>query len=142
MDIFSLVYHFSFLSPSLWETARYKLKYCLKGPLSQKQPTLDCMHFFSLLGLFAPHPPVIAPPSSFKKQTQHYNLRSIANFDDDINLNAKTAIRFRIHSVISYFACLRVLLLLFILPSYFCLFSISVLLICYIYTVELQWPEH
>ena len=33
LDIFSLVYHFSFLSPSLWETARYGLKYCLKGPL-------------------------------------------------------------------------------------------------------------
>ena len=30
---------FSFLSPSLWETARYRLKYCLKGPLSSKQPT-------------------------------------------------------------------------------------------------------
>ena len=37
--IFSLVYHFSFLSPSFWETARYRLKYCLKGPLSPKQPT-------------------------------------------------------------------------------------------------------
>ena len=36
---FSLAYHFSFLSPSLWETARYRLKYCLKGPLSPKQPT-------------------------------------------------------------------------------------------------------
>ena len=34
MDIFSLSYHFSFLSPSLLETARYRLKYCLKGPLS------------------------------------------------------------------------------------------------------------
>ena len=31
---FTLVYHYSFLSPSLWETARYRLKYCLKGPLS------------------------------------------------------------------------------------------------------------
>ena len=30
---------FSPLSPSLWETARYRLKYCLKGPLSPKQPT-------------------------------------------------------------------------------------------------------
>ena len=39
LDIFTLVYHFSFLSPSLWETARYRLKFCLKGPLSQKQPT-------------------------------------------------------------------------------------------------------
>ena len=39
LDIFTLVYHFSFLSPSLWQTARYRLKYCLKGPLSPKQPT-------------------------------------------------------------------------------------------------------
>ena len=39
LDIFSLVYHFSLLSPSLWETARYRLKYCLKGPLNPKQPT-------------------------------------------------------------------------------------------------------
>ena len=36
---FSLIYHFSFLSPSLWKTARYRLKYCVKGPLSPKQPT-------------------------------------------------------------------------------------------------------
>ena len=35
LDIFSLVYHFSFLSPSLWETARYRLKFCLKGPSAQ-----------------------------------------------------------------------------------------------------------
>ena len=40
-DIFSLVYHFSFLTPSLWETARYRLKYCLKGPLSPNQPTIQ-----------------------------------------------------------------------------------------------------
>ena len=39
MDIFSLVCRFSFLSPSLWETARYRLKYCLRGPLSPNQPT-------------------------------------------------------------------------------------------------------
>ena len=36
---FSLVYHLSCLSSSLWETARYRLEYCLKGPVSQKQPT-------------------------------------------------------------------------------------------------------
>ena len=41
LDIFTLlVCHFPFLSPSLWETARYRLKYCLKGPLSPKQPTV------------------------------------------------------------------------------------------------------
>ena len=39
LDIFTLVYHFSFLSPAVWETAWYRLKYCLKGPLSPKQPT-------------------------------------------------------------------------------------------------------
>ena len=30
---------FSPLSPSLWETAIYRLKYCLKGPLNPTQPT-------------------------------------------------------------------------------------------------------
>ena len=31
---------FSSLPPSLWETARYRLKYCLKGPLNpNNQPT-------------------------------------------------------------------------------------------------------
>ena len=40
LDIFSLIYHFSYLSPSIWQTARYRLQYCLKGPLSQNnQPT-------------------------------------------------------------------------------------------------------
>ena len=39
LDIFPVVYHFSFLTPSLWETARYRLKYCLIGPLSPNQPT-------------------------------------------------------------------------------------------------------
>ena len=43
LDIFTLIYHFYLLSPSLWETARYRLKYCLKGPLKgpqNNQPTL------------------------------------------------------------------------------------------------------
>ena len=35
------IYLFSFLSPSLWETARYRLIYCLKGPLNPKQPTIQ-----------------------------------------------------------------------------------------------------
>ena len=39
LDIFTLLYLISSLSPSLWETARYRLKYCLKGPLNPKQPT-------------------------------------------------------------------------------------------------------
>ena len=32
LDIFTLLCPFSPLSPTLWETARYRLKYCLKGP--------------------------------------------------------------------------------------------------------------
>ena len=36
LDIFTLLYLFSPFSPSLWETARYRLKYCLKGPLNPK----------------------------------------------------------------------------------------------------------
>ena len=43
LDIFSLVYHF-FFSLSLWETARYRLKYCLKGPLNPNQPTNQSSH--------------------------------------------------------------------------------------------------
>ena len=39
LDIVTLLYPFSPLSPSPWETARYGLKYCLKGPLNPKQPT-------------------------------------------------------------------------------------------------------
>ena len=39
LDIFTLIYPFSPLSSSLWETARYRLKYCLKGPLNPNQPT-------------------------------------------------------------------------------------------------------
>ena len=41
----SLVYHFSPLSPSLWEKALYRLKYCLKGPLNPKQPTYQTIFF-------------------------------------------------------------------------------------------------
>ena len=32
LGIFTLISPFSSLSPSLWETARYRLEYCLKGP--------------------------------------------------------------------------------------------------------------
>ena len=47
LDIFSLICLFCFLSPSLWETARYRLKYCLKGPLNPKQPT-NTLDIFSV----------------------------------------------------------------------------------------------
>ena len=53
LDIFILIHRFSPLSPSLWETARYRLKYCLKGPLNPKQPTNNQrLDNFSLVCLF------------------------------------------------------------------------------------------
>ena len=55
LDIFTLIYPFFPLSPSLWETARYRLKYCLKGPLNPKQPTkiLPLLVGWLVLGLTA-----------------------------------------------------------------------------------------
>ena len=50
LDILTFLYLLSPLSPSLWETVRYRLKYCLKGPLNLKQPTNQsvcvCVCFF------------------------------------------------------------------------------------------------
>ena len=41
LDIFTLIYLLPSPSPSLWETARYRLKYCFKGPLNpNNQPTI------------------------------------------------------------------------------------------------------
>ena len=48
LDIFTLICPFSPLSPSLWETARYRLKYCLKGPLNPK-PTNQPNNFIGSL---------------------------------------------------------------------------------------------
>ena len=51
---FTLIYPFFPLSPSLWETARYRLKYCLKGPLSSNQPTNQS---FEILASIVPKKP-------------------------------------------------------------------------------------
>ena len=45
LDIFTLFYPFFPLSPSLWETARYRLKYCLKGQLNPKPTNLSSWCF-------------------------------------------------------------------------------------------------
>ena len=45
LDVFTLIYPFFPLSHSLWETARYRLKYCLKGPLNPIQPTNQSLIF-------------------------------------------------------------------------------------------------
>ena len=55
LDIFTLVYLFSFFLRFLGETGRYRLKYCQKGPLNPKQPinqiqsspVYSCYHVYS-----------------------------------------------------------------------------------------------
>ena len=52
LDIFTLICPSFPLSPSLWETARYRLKYCLKGPLNPKptnQPTINSVGWSAVL---------------------------------------------------------------------------------------------
>ena len=39
LDIFTLIYPLSPLTPFFWETGRYRLKNCLKRPLNPKQAT-------------------------------------------------------------------------------------------------------
>ena len=39
LDSFAFLCVFSHLSSSLWEAARYRLKYCLKRAFNPKQPT-------------------------------------------------------------------------------------------------------
>ena len=51
LDIFTLLYPFSPLSPSLLETVRYRLKYCLKGPLNPKQPTKLYDNIYRIIAL-------------------------------------------------------------------------------------------
>ena len=52
LDIFTLIYPFSPLSPSLWEMARYRMKYCVKGSLNPKQPTNQPTNVFIFILAF------------------------------------------------------------------------------------------
>ena len=53
LGIFTLPYLFSPLFPSLWETARCRLKYRLKGPLNPKQPTNQLCYFENYIHIYA-----------------------------------------------------------------------------------------
>ena len=56
LDIFTLIYPYSPLSPSLWETALYRLKYCLKGLLNPKQPTNQPTNFYFTIKIYVVTP--------------------------------------------------------------------------------------
>ena len=81
LDIFTPIYHSSFLSSSLWETTRYRLKYCLKVPLSQKQPTnlSRCLFVFpvNLGNLLIPRPRPPPPCCPFLKGFRHSEKQNV-----------------------------------------------------------------
>ena len=53
LDVFFSHLSLLFSSPSLWETARYRLKYCLKGPLSPKTTNQPHVWFVLVLILIS-----------------------------------------------------------------------------------------
>ena len=59
LDIFTLIYPFFPLSPSLWETARYRLKYCLKGPLNPKSTNQPTPLFLDMIQTTLKPPPYL-----------------------------------------------------------------------------------
>ena len=83
LDIFTLIYPFFLLSPSLWETARYRLKYCLKGPLNPKPTNQPTEMYTCFLAQFArvehekkfitSEPAVVRMKESRKNGTYMYN---------------------------------------------------------------------
>ena len=87
LDIFSLIYHFSFLSPSLWETARYRLKYCLKGPLSPKQPTNQSIFMAAKVACNADH--------CWSRRFTHFSRDSYLAAQCLINFNGSVSVHVR-----------------------------------------------
>ena len=65
LHVFTLLYLFTPLSPSLWETVRCRLKYCLKGSLNPKQPT-------NQIHIFPPHSLYLATASRTKMTRWKY----------------------------------------------------------------------
>ena len=73
---FTLVYYFSLLSLYLWETARYRLKYRLKGQLYPKLPTKQL--FPALLE--------VSESALFTGDTSNDNLMTITHHHRDLCL--------------------------------------------------------
>ena len=90
LDIFTLIYPFSPLSPSLWETARYRLKYCLKGPLKPKQPTNNQIPDFerrnkisiNIIGYGNEAFPLYISKNLDQNTDKHVNLHFVSNAEN------------------------------------------------------------
>ena len=81
LDVFTIIYPFSPLSPSFWVTVRYRLKYCLKGLLIPKQPT-NQPTVIQIVGRCGTGslPSTIAPAPSFRERELNAVGRHKAGF--------------------------------------------------------------
>ena len=81
LDTFTIVYRFSLLSPSLWETPRYRLKYCFKRPLSPKQPTNHLVVKFPMVEIIfcQSRSEVSSMPNSDNEFCWHHYLLSLGS---------------------------------------------------------------
>ena len=71
---FSFAYRFCVLAPSLWETARYRLKYCLKRPFNPKQPANQHIFISSHRRTFSPYLYLFPPMARHFHHTYIYSL--------------------------------------------------------------------
>ena len=107
LDIFTLDYPFCPLSPSPSETARYRLKYSLKGPLNPKQPinqpnrqdnTLQRIHCFTKYYSQCQDP----GSSSVSLPQHHYKRQSHNQSHNKPNAGVSNNVKHRTKSLSKY----------------------------------------
>ena len=87
LDIFTLLYAFSPLSPSLREMDQYRLKYCLKGLLNLKQPTNQLLVIYQAnMELFGFTMQQCVPKMQMEWQTVYALIRLLQWDQDDLDL--------------------------------------------------------
>ena len=100
----------SLLSPSLWETARYRLKYCLKGTLNPKQPTNQLLVRFSsieFVHLLVPHKIWISIFLKFQEEILCWFNEVLGWFNEVFLLFTKRSSQYSYHDEsTSYFDCI------------------------------------
>ena len=96
LDIFSLVYHFSLLSPSRWETARYRLKYCLKGPFSPQQPTNQIYICLRDVQIIDTDNSAMALVCKHQRRYKRKAIFTCFGRTDVLNVNMKAFVSFRV----------------------------------------------
>ena len=78
------------LFPSLWDTARYRLKYYLKGPLNPKQPT-NQINTFGHLYSFSYFPTPLPSSSPFASCLSSLKSRSLSKISSWLSISSALA---------------------------------------------------